>query len=283
MTRITTSDGVSLFISIQGSGQPCLYLHGGPGSGSYWMEKFSAGLLEKHYQMIYLDQRGVGRSTSPADGNFGLERMVQDFEEVREGLGITRWLTMGHSFGGILQVGYALRRPNAQQGLVMLNAVLDLQESFRSSWAPSACAILGLTDTAWYLDETVPVGERMSRLAEQMRERGLFWKMAYADPRSEAAMNATFGEIPDWNWDFSGAFLDYPEYFASYSAATAQVGAPVLFFYGLHDHMIGPDHYRLARFPNQLLWPSAVGHVAVMENRADLDRALAAFQRRWGG
>jgi proline iminopeptidase len=37
---ILTSDGVSLYVNVKGSGIPCLYLHGGPGSGSYWLEKF---------------------------------------------------------------------------------------------------------------------------------------------------------------------------------------------------------------------------------------------------
>jgi len=63
--NIMTSDSVSLYVNVKGSGTPCLYLHGGPGSGSYWLEKFFGEYLEQHFQMIYLDQRGVGRSTSP--------------------------------------------------------------------------------------------------------------------------------------------------------------------------------------------------------------------------
>lgn len=65
---ILTSDSVSLYVNVKGKGTPCLYLHGGPGSGSYWLEKFFGDYLEQHFQMIYLDQRGVGRSTSPLDG-----------------------------------------------------------------------------------------------------------------------------------------------------------------------------------------------------------------------
>jgi proline iminopeptidase len=98
--HITTSDGVVLHVTVKGQGIPCLYLHGGPGSGSHWLEKFMGDSLEQYFQMIYLDQRGVARSGSPADGNYSMARMVQDFEEVRLALGIDQWLTMGHSFGG---------------------------------------------------------------------------------------------------------------------------------------------------------------------------------------
>src|SRR5512140_1675554 len=76
--HIKTSDGVDLYVKVKGEGTPCLYIHGGPGSGSYWLEKFSGDMLEKHFKMIYLDQRGVARSTSPADANYSMDRMVQD-------------------------------------------------------------------------------------------------------------------------------------------------------------------------------------------------------------
>ena len=55
--KITTSDGVELFVTIKGEGIPCLYIHGGPGSGAYCLDVFSGEMLEKNLQMIYLDQR----------------------------------------------------------------------------------------------------------------------------------------------------------------------------------------------------------------------------------
>jgi proline iminopeptidase len=124
--HIITSDGVKLYVKVRGRGTPCLYLHGGPGSGSYWLEKFSGDMLERHFQMIYLDQRGVARSSSPKDGNYSLDRMAQDFEEVRAALDIEKWVTLGHSFGGILQVGYAQRYPQVIRGMIMLNTSLDM-------------------------------------------------------------------------------------------------------------------------------------------------------------
>ncbi|RFU69301.1 hypothetical protein [Bacillus sp. V59.32b] len=60
---ISTNDGVKLFIERKGNGMPCIYLHGGPG---YWSKSFSevaGSLLENQMDMIYLDQRGCGRSS----------------------------------------------------------------------------------------------------------------------------------------------------------------------------------------------------------------------------
>ena len=278
---IRTTDGVDLYVEVKGQGIPCLYIHGGPGSGSYWMEKFSAGLLERHFQMIYLDQRGVARSTSPRDSNYCMERMVQDFEEVRAALGISKWLTIGHSFGGILQMGYALRCPQAVMGMLMLNCGLNMPESLRTSWMPKACEFLGITDTRPYTDETIPIFDRLQPLADGLREKNLFWKLAYASQENEAIMNTTFGEVPGWNHDFESAFANCPEYLADYSPATRDLKMPVLFFYGKTDWMVGPQHYRCAAFPEMLLWPSDVGHVAIMENRADLEKAITSYMGKY--
>ena len=131
---VTTTDSVRLYVKVKGQGPYLLYVHGGPGSGSYWLEKFSGDFLERHFTMVYLDQRGTGRSTSPADGDYSMERMVEDFEQVRSVLHIDRWLTLGHSFGGILQMGYVERVPDAIEGMIMLNCTLCIEDSFENGW-----------------------------------------------------------------------------------------------------------------------------------------------------
>ncbi len=47
--HIKTSDGVDLFVTVKGHGTPCLYLHGGPGSGSHWAEKFWGEQVQSYY------------------------------------------------------------------------------------------------------------------------------------------------------------------------------------------------------------------------------------------
>ncbi len=71
-TFIITSDSVQLYVKIEGTGPSCLYIHGGPGSGGNWLEEFMGDWLEQHFQMIYLDQRGVGRSSSSYDHDYSM-------------------------------------------------------------------------------------------------------------------------------------------------------------------------------------------------------------------
>lgn len=279
--HIVTSDGVDLFIEVKGSGVPCLYIHGGPGSGSYWMEKLFGDFLEQHFQMIYLDQRGASRSGTPKDSNFTMDRMVKDFEEVRSALGIKQWITMGHSFGGILQMGYAKQHPDVVNGMIMINCTLNLTESLTNSWAPKACEFLDITDTKPYLDESKPVFERLSGLISQLNEKKLFWKMGFAKKESEDIMNKTFWEIKNWNHAEENIIITKEEYLADFKKDAPGMNMPVLFFYGKSDWMIGPDHYKTVHFPNMLLWSSNVGHIPFIENKEDLQNAILNYLEKY--
>lgn len=279
--HIITSDNVDLFVEVKGKGIPCLYVHGGPGSGSYWMEKLFGGFLEQHFQMIYLDQRGASRSGSPKDSNFTMDRMVKDFEEVRTALGIKQWITIGHSFGGVLQTGYADRCPDVVKGMIFINCTLNLTESLTNSWAPKACEFLGITDTKPYMDQSIPVFDRLSGLMSQLHEKNLFWKMGFASKESEDIMNKTFREIKNWNHDEENIIITLKEYLEDFKKETAHMKMPVLFFYGKTDWMIGPDHYKTVKFPNMLLWESNVGHVPFIENKQDLENAIKNYLEKY--
>ena len=278
--KVITSDGVKLFVKIEGKGTPCLYIHGGPGSGSYWFEKFFGDFMEEHFTMIYLDQRGVGRSGSPENKDYSIERMSLDFEEVRKSLGFKDWLTIGHSFGGILQMGYAEKFPEAQKGMMMINCTLYLNESFCESWAPKAYEFLGEKYEGCEND-SIPLMQRMGELGNKLREKDLFWKMAYAEKENQAIMDSTWSEVENWNYDFGNAAWDYEEYWRNYKPITKDIEIPVLFFYGSKDFMVGPEHYRDVNFPKMLSWESEVGHIPFQENTNDLKKAILAYMNRY--
>lgn len=277
---ILTSDSVSLYVKVKGTGPVCLYIHGGPGSGSNWLEEFYGDFLERHFKMIYLDQRGVGRSSTPRNGDYCMNRMTKDFEEVREALGFKEWLTLGHSFGGILQMGYVERYPHSSKGMLMINCTLDIGESFRTSWIKKAYEILG-TKNPVTREDNVSVQQRLQEAIRLLNEKGLMWKMTYTSPEHEKQMNDTYQQFPNWNHHFSSNALDCKDYWVDYRPATSKVELPVLVFYGTRDWMVGPDHYKGLNFPNQLLWKSEVGHMPFMEAKEDLEKAIVSYLKKY--
>jgi proline iminopeptidase len=110
---------------------PLLFLHGGPGYNSYSFEAQAGKALEGRLKMIYLDQRGSGRSERPWTGVYSIPAMVEDIEALRKQLGVPRLALMGHSFGGALALEYAAAYPQHVAKLVLVSAASSI---------PDACA-----------------------------------------------------------------------------------------------------------------------------------------------
>lgn len=278
---ILTSDSVKLFVRVKGQGTPCLYLHGGPGSGSYWLEKFMGDFFESQFRMVYLDQRGVGRSTSPRDNNYSMDRMLMDFEEVRTALGIDQWLTLGHSFGGILQMGYAGKHAARISGMMMFNCTLDMKESFSTSWIPRACDLLELPGNSIYRNDSIRLLDRVMGVIGQLNQKNLLWKMAFNSEENNKIMDATYDEIPNWNYSLGGQGLSITEYWNNYKANCPNLTMPVLFFYGKRDWIIGPGHYRDVQFPRMMLFESEAGHIPFLENKGDVEMAIKQYKKKY--
>ena len=77
-------------------------------------------------ELIYLDQRGCGRSDSSLTSDYSLARVVKDFDEVRQQLGYKQWMLMAHSFGGILATEYAYEYQPAVKAMVYLNCTINV-------------------------------------------------------------------------------------------------------------------------------------------------------------
>lgn len=72
---------------------PVVFLHGGPGEGSQTFAHFAGPALEAELRMIYLDQRGSGRSDRPkAATYYSIPQMVDDIEALRRHLGVSRMI-----------------------------------------------------------------------------------------------------------------------------------------------------------------------------------------------
>lgn len=276
-SRITTSDGVQLHVTVSGEGTPCLYIHGGPGSGSYWLERFVGKELEEHFQMVYVDQRGVGRSSSPKDGNYSPSRMIRDFEEVRQNLGIESWLTLGQSMGGVLQMEYVLEHKEAIVGMIFINCSLSLADSFGNHWLPKAIELAAGDTPEICFDETVSIYERMLAIMPVLQRKGIMWKMFFKKEENSQKMDDTYSGFTNWNTDFGEIAMGIKEYWKDYRPFTSKVSRPVLFFYGKRDWAIGPIHYKEITFPNMTLWESKGGHMPFLEDKNGLLDAIGTF------
>lgn len=260
----TTSDRVKLYVHTAGNGEPCLFVHGGPGSTSYYFEGMTVGkLLEKSLCMIYYDQRGSGRSTSPSNNDYSLERMSKDIEEIKNYLHIKKWNVMGHSFAGLLITDYAIRYPRSLSSLISVNTTIDLKASMQSH-LDFGMKELGLTDSV-YTDNKIPLEQRVWKVHEKMTEKNIWHKLMFRNAYEKSYSDSVTLSLPSFNHDFSNHVWNLPEYATDRSALTKQIKVPVLIFTGDADYAIGPDHYKRFLFPNKKIVHYIGGHAPFQE------------------
>ncbi|WP_342573947.1 alpha/beta hydrolase [Paenibacillus sp. FSL M8-0142] len=135
--------GKSLYVEIHGNEEspPLLYLHGGPGESCYEFMIHQADRLSEKLRLISMDQRGVWRSEAiEEDEPLTIYDLVEDCEQLRRQLGIQKWAVLGHSFGGLLGVLYAIHYPNSVSSLILEGPSFDLIKSIRS-WLRKAASL----------------------------------------------------------------------------------------------------------------------------------------------
>jgi pimeloyl-ACP methyl ester carboxylesterase len=107
---VRTASGVH--VTVWGEGEPVVLVHGSFGwSDETWRQQRP---LARYYKLLLVDRRGFG--SSPPNGRVDFER---DAEDVAELFGDDAHL-VGHSYGGVVSLLAAARRPEAVRSLVVI-------------------------------------------------------------------------------------------------------------------------------------------------------------------
>ncbi len=101
-----------------------LLLHGGPAATHEYFEAFDSFMPAEGIEYIYYDQLGSTYSDQPDDDRlWTIDRFVDEVEQVRRALGLDRsnFCLLGHSWGGMLAMEYALRHQANLKCLIISN------------------------------------------------------------------------------------------------------------------------------------------------------------------
>jgi len=169
-------DDYELYYRKFGSGDDVLVgVHGGPGMPHDYL-----GPLVRHagedYTVYLYDQFGVGRSSTPAPGDFDrytVEHYRDELEAVRRRIDPEGSFTVyGQSWGGMLAQEYALAYGDEVDALILANTLADTRTAYKSMRS--------------VLDE-LPADARAT-IEEHERQR------AYDAPGYEAALDDAYRE-----------------------------------------------------------------------------------------
>jgi proline iminopeptidase len=135
--------GAELYSREIGRGTPIIVLHGGPDfDHSYLLPELDR--LSDSYHLIYYDQRGRGRSAEgvkPEDVTLASD--IADIEKVRQYYHLDSVVLLGHSWGTVLALEYALRYPGRVSQLVLMNPAPASEADYkqlRNDWLEKRAA-----------------------------------------------------------------------------------------------------------------------------------------------
>lgn len=249
------------------NGQPILFIHGGPGSGT---EPNQRRFFDpKHYRIVLFDQRGAGRSRPHAcvEENTTWD-LVDDIEKIRKHIHIDRWVVFGGSWGSTLALAYAETYPSQVTGLIVRGiCVLNKSEL---DWFFRRGANVVYPDAWEAFRDFIPEAERSDLLSAYHRrlhsgDSVLEQKAAVAFARWEACCSRL---LPD-----PSVVVRFAE--GSFAHALSRIETHYFMNAGFfsHDGQLLTDAHKLAGIPTVII-QGRYDMVCPMETAWALHRAL---------
>ncbi len=113
--------GIKIYYKLYktGSNKKLITLHGGPGGSHDYLIPL-ADLANYGINVLFYDQFGCGRSEDPKDpSDYTVEHGVEELEELRKQVFNDKVVILGHSYGGLLALAYAIKYQHNLKGLIV--------------------------------------------------------------------------------------------------------------------------------------------------------------------
>jgi pimeloyl-ACP methyl ester carboxylesterase len=119
--RFVDVGGVRLHAVVGGHGRPLLLIHGWPQTWYAWRLLMPA--LARDFQVVAVDQRGIGLSDKPPDG-YDTSTQADDMVKLMDALGHQRFAVFGTDTGMPISYALAADHPDKVERLAVAEAVI---------------------------------------------------------------------------------------------------------------------------------------------------------------
>jgi proline iminopeptidase len=174
--------GARLYHRSVGSGAPLVVLHGGPDFNHHYLLP-ELDDLASTLRLIYYDQRGRGKSSEGvAPEDVSIESEVDDLDQLRRHFGLETLSLLGHSWGCILAMEYAIRHPDRASHLVLMNPapashddLLGFRERRKATEGEALARMRTIARTPAYLEGDIATEAEYYRLHYRRAVRKTEW------------------------------------------------------------------------------------------------------------
>jgi 3-oxoadipate enol-lactonase len=261
-TRLAGNGPVTLAYDVRGRGSPLLLIQG-VGVGRWGWEPV-ANRLARRFQVITIDNRGIGASDAPP-GHYSTRMMADDILAVLDDAGVQHASVLGTSLGGMIAQELALAHPERVDKLVLVATIpggprsrpMPLPTTYLFAWAPLMTSRAKLHQ---FVHTTLgPMTlRRRPKVARRLTARKL------AHPQSESA----------WRAQTEAGMLFNP------LGRQRRITQPTLVVQGTADQVVNPDNAGMLAglVPNaRVELFDGAGHLLYWEQPQRFVRAVTDF------
>lgn len=266
---------VSLYIREEGKGFPLLLMHGGLGADHSTL--LSLLPLAKEYRLIFYDHRCNGRSMGADLATMEWANLTADAEAIRRHFGIDRWAILGHSFGGMVALEYAIRYPTNLTHLALLDTGGD------SVWVRERAAVelqgrgfnrlIVATAEKFYRGQIVP--------SEFMKSMFILGRTYYSHPTAFLMLKEAFHGLRI-HANPEACIYGFKELLSGWTVMDklTQIKAHTLIVAGTDDFQFPPAHQKQLQagiLGAELLLLAGAGHNAHIEQPGNVVKLIRQF------
>ncbi|HMJ00053.1 MAG TPA: alpha/beta fold hydrolase [Gaiellaceae bacterium] len=252
-------------------GLPLIVLHGGPGLDHSMFRPYLDPLADE-FRLLYVDERGQGRSERVDPATLSLDVFARDVDLLAEALELERFALLGHSFGAIIATKHAIELGTAAAYVISGGAdssdamMADLEASFAEMGDAA-----GPIAESWEQEKSV---ETDDELRELLRVQLPFHFAGEPPPG--------YGDDTVFSAEVLRHFakVGYGDF--DYTSDLGRVSAPTLVIVGEHDRTATPRAARVLHegiAGSELEIVPSVGHMSFVESPEIYLGAVRTFLR----
>lgn len=273
-----------------------LLLHGGPGASESALFRHYNAELEKHFLVVYWEQRGTGRSyhSDIPPVSMTIEQMLRDLDQVvhlvRQRFHKEKVVLLGHSWGTVLGAIYSYRHPekvSAYAGVAQVVNVAEgarlscefaISEARRHSADRALRELESICPTPRSVDDRLTLGDWVEQFGGvfhgDLSTGKLIWAALCTDEANLVDL-IKFGQGNRFSLvhlENENSRVNLPEQFHSY-------GGPVFFLLGRYDRQVPAElaekyFHTLSAPHKELIWFEQSAHNPPFEEPEKFDRVL---------
>lgn len=226
-----------------GTGEPLLWIEGGPGIAAH-LARPDVALVADRFRAHLVNAPGCGRTSPPPD--YSLETHVRFFDEVRQALGLGPVTVMAHSWGGLVALALTLAVPEAVERLIIIDGYAgeaSVPEAVAAAERERAFDVI--RGRPWFDAAVAAFGVDVEPTSRELDARfAACWPLYFANPEIERSRAHIDRLRRDERSNVDAVRAWDPEPPINLLPELHAIRCPTLVFAGEHDFICGPSWNR---------------------------------------